>query len=165
MCQKLAVLAWTNDGTTASPLPLSICPLSQMCVWVSVCVHRQGSSCWLKATPPPLPHKAPQKKTAGNMNHCQVGPDEDTGSVSPEFTGLIWQPSCDPLSGTCHVCRVWAYSHANDVRFGQNVNETRHTVQGSKPDRMTVVSAHSWRWNECDIWHSNLATKTRNSWK
>lgn len=26
-----------------------------------------------------------------------------------------------------------AYSHANDVRIGRNVNETRHTVQGSKP--------------------------------
>lgn len=113
---------------------------SHMCESENVCVCAlrgwQGSSCWLKATPP---HKAPQKKTAGNMNHCQVGPDEDTGSMSPEFTGLIWQPSCDPLSGTCHVCRVWAYSHANDVRFGQNVNETRHTVHGSKPNHMTVV--------------------------
>lgn len=112
-------------------------PARTYCMCVSVCVCAQGVAGFvmlIKSSPPltPSPHKAPQKETAGNMNHCQVGPDEDTGSVSPEFTGLIWQPSCDPLSGTCHVCRVWAYSHANDVSFGQNVNETRHTVQGSK---------------------------------
>lgn len=109
------------------------------CVFECACAQGAAGFVMLIKSKPP-PHKAPQKKTAGNMNHCQVGPDEDTGSVSPEFTGLIWQPSCDPLSGTCHVCRVCSYSHANDVRFGQNVNETRHTVQGSKPNRMTVVS-------------------------
>lgn len=132
---------------------------SHICVSVCECVRaggRRGSSCWLEAPPP---HRAPLKKTAGNMNHCQVGPHEDTRSVSPEFTGLIWQPSCDPLSGTCHVCRVWAYSHANDVSFGQNVNETRHTVQTQTHDN------GSSGWNKYQIWHSNLATHPRNSSK
>lgn len=45
-----------------------------------------------------------------------------------------------PCLGRVTLAEFWAYSHANDVRFGQNVNETRHTVQGSKPNHMTVVS-------------------------
>lgn len=44
-----------------------------------------------------------------------------------------------PCLGCVTLAEFGAYSHANDVRLGQNVNETRHTVQESKPNRMTVV--------------------------
>lgn len=83
----------------------------RVCVWLAgFVVLIKSSPLFLLLLFPPrrgLSEKK-KKKTAGNMNHCQVGPDEDTRSVSPEFTGLMWQPSCDPLSGTCHVGRVLA---------------------------------------------------------
>lgn len=44
-----------------------------------------------------------------------------------------------PCLGRVTLAEFGAYSHANDVRFGQNVNETRHTVQESEPDHLTVV--------------------------
>lgn len=89
----------------------------------------------------------PPKKAGGNMNHCQVRLDEDTRSVSPEFTGIImtaklWSPVWDvSLFGVC------AYSHANvrnqewtECEWDSTRYGTHHNVQGLYTNHVTAVS-------------------------